>query len=63
MSEYCIVWLKRKRGPCVLCGADTGVGAVGWHQADPIGPVCTACMLEREKILGDVLITARAQAN
>ncbi len=51
MSDFCIIFLKKKRGPCVLCGAETGVGAVGWHDANPFGPVCTACMLEQESSL------------
>ncbi len=63
MSDFCIVWLKLQDGPCVFCGAEIGVGAVGWHQAEPIGPVCTACMLHRERILGDILMKARARAN
>ncbi len=64
MSDFSIVWLKQPRGPCVLCGAETGVGAVGWrHQGDPIGPVCDSCMLKRERILGDLLRKARAQGN
>ena len=58
-----IVWLKDKKGPCVLCGGETDVGAVGWHQRDPIGPVCDACMLEREGFLGALLRKARAQSN
>ncbi len=65
MSDFCIVWLKREegQGPCVLCDAEIGVGAVGWHQAEPFGPVCTACLLDRERILGDLLMKARARAN
>ena len=51
--------------PCVLCGDDeTGVGAVGWrHQGDSLGPVCDACMLDREQILRDLLKLARAEGN
>lgn len=63
MSDFSVVWLKQLMGPCVLCGVKTGVGAVGWHQADPIGPVCDTCMLERERTLGDLLRMARAQGN
>ena len=63
MNDFAIVWLKQEKGPCVLCGAETGVGAVGWHLVDPIGPVCVACMLDREEVLGRVLQKARAQGN
>lgn len=63
MSDLCIIYLKKKRGPCVFCGAETGVGAVGWHDANPFGPVCTACMLEQEKLLGEALMKARAKTN
>ncbi len=63
MSDYCIVWLKEQKGSCVLCGGETGVGAVGFHDADPIGPVCDSCMLEQERSLGDLLRTVRAQGN
>jgi hypothetical protein len=63
MSDFSIVWLKEQKGPCVLCGGETCVGAAGWHQADPIGPVCDSCMLDRERILGALLRKARAQGN
>ena len=64
MSDFSIVWLKEQKGPCVLCGDETGVGAVGWrHQGDPVGPVCDRCMLDRERILGELLRRARAQGN
>ena len=63
MSDFSIVWLEQVVGPCVLCGDDTGVGAVGWHQADPIGAVCDSCMLDQERILGALLIKARAVDN
>ncbi len=64
MGDFSIVWLKQPKGPCVLCGAETGVGAVGWrHQGDPVGPVCDSCMLGREETLGDLLRLARAQGN
>ncbi len=62
MGDFSIVWLKQPRGPCVLCGAETGVGAVGWrHEGDPVGPV--SCMLDREETLGDLLKLVRAQGN
>ncbi len=55
MGDFSVVWLKQPRGPCVLCGAVTGVGAVGWrHQGDPVGPVCDT-MLDREDTLGELL--------
>ena len=63
MSDFSIVWLKQEKGPCVLCGDETGVGAVGWHQENPIGPVCDACMLDRERTLGALLMKARAVDN
>ena len=64
MSNYVIVWLNQPRGPCVLCGDETGVGAVGRrHEGDPIGPVCDSCMLDRERLLGELLRKARAQGN
>ena len=63
MSDFAIVWLKQEKGPCVLCGDETGVGAVGWHQSNPIGPVCDACMLDRERILGVLLMKARVVDN
>ena len=64
MSDFSIVWLKEQKGPCVVCGAETGVGAVGWrHQGGPVGPVCESCMLEREETVGDLLRMARAQGN
>lgn len=64
MSDFSIVWLKEPKGPCVLCGAETGVGAVGWrHQGEPIGPVCDSCMRDREETLGGLLRLARAQGN
>ncbi len=60
MSDFSIVWLKQKKGPCILCGNDTGVGAVGWrHKGDQVGPVCDDCMLDRDNTLGDVLRLAR----
>ncbi len=63
MSDVSIVWLKEKQGPCVLCGNQTGAGLVGWHQGDPVGPVCDTCMVERERTLGALLRKARAQGN
>ncbi len=64
MGDFSIVWLKQQSGPCVLCGAEIGVGAVGWrHEGDPVGPVCDACMLNREETLGDLLKLVRAQGN
>ena len=63
MSDVSIVWLKQPKGPCVLCGDETGVGAVGYHHADPIGPVCDSCMLEQERVLGELLRKVRAQSN
>ncbi len=63
MSDYSIIWLKQLKGPCVFCGDETGVGAVGYHLADPLGPVCDACMLERERALGILLRKARTQGN
>ena len=63
MPDFSIVWLKQEKGPCVLCGADTGVGAAGWYEGDPSGPVCDACMLDREEVLGVILQKARAQGN
>ncbi len=55
MGDFSIVWLKQLKGLCVFCGDQTGVGVVGFHHADPIGPVCDSCMLERERILGELL--------
>ena len=61
MSDFSIVWAEASKGPCVLCGTETGVGAVGWrHQGDPVGPVCDSCMLDREVVLGDLLKRTRA---
>ena len=64
MSDFSIVWPKQEKGPCVLCGDETGVGAVGWrHQGDPVGPVCDGCMVDRERTLGALLMKARAVDN
>ncbi len=63
MSDFSIVWLKQRKGPCIFCGDQTGVGAVGFHHGDPIGPVCDSCMLERERLLGELLRKVRAQGN
>ncbi len=63
MGDFAIVWLEQDKGPCVFCEDKTGVGAVGWHQAEPVGTVCDACMLERENILGVELKKARAPRN
>ncbi len=44
MGDFSVVSLKEQKGPCVLCGAETGVGVVGWrHQGGPVGPVCDSC--------------------
>ncbi len=63
MNDYAIVWSTEDPGPCVLCGGATTTGAVGWHQADPPGPVCEECLLDGERILGELLRLNRAVDN
>ena len=54
-GDYSIRWFEEEMGPCVLCGDETGLGAVGWHRGDPTGPVCDACLADREPSLGAVV--------
>ncbi|MCP3963405.1 MAG: hypothetical protein GY719_36680 [bacterium] len=63
MSDLAVVWLKEQKGPCVFCGDETTVGAVGWHLEDPVGVACDDCMVDRQRILGDLLLRARAVDN
>ena len=58
LGDFCIEWLHSGAGPCVLCEEETGTGPVGWHKADPVGPVCDRCMIDRERGLGALLMTA-----
>ena len=56
-SDFSIAWLDRPMGRCVLCSGEIGVGPVGWHEGNPIGPVCDECLIDAERGLGAVLRT------
>ncbi|MCP3962304.1 MAG: hypothetical protein GY719_31055 [bacterium] len=31
---------------------------MGWHKADPVGPLCDGCIVDKERGLGALLMTA-----
>ena len=58
LGSFSVEWIDRNAGPCVFCNQDTGTGPVGWHKADPAGPVCDHCMIEAARGLGALMMTA-----
>lgn len=54
LGSFCVEWLHQGAGLCVLCENETGT----WHKVDPVGPVCDRCMIDRERGLGALMMTA-----
>ena len=57
LRDFSIEWIEREMGLCVLCSDETGVGPVGWHKGNPIGPVCDRCLGDAERGLGALMRT------
>ena len=57
LNDFNVEWLEQEMGPCVLRRGETGIGPVGWHKGNPIGPVCDSCMIDQDRGLGAMLMT------